>query len=156
MRTKDGIAGAPRSPSGLPSNGRKKFSRHLVGVDPRYGVASPRIIVSNHVCVPVTMVPDKISNPIWMAGLVDRLAGEGDTQWARASRDRRLRTVTHVTIGISTADVVNVGRHHRDILITHNTMNFLIRKYPLHDGVSRDVLDIFALGVEEEMVGELN
>jgi hypothetical protein len=41
-------------------------------------------------------------------------------------------------------------------LITHNTMNFLIREYPLHDGVSRDVLDIFALGVEEEMVGELN
>ena len=35
-------------------------------------------------------------------------------------------------------------------------MNFLIRKYPLHDGVSRDVLDIVALGVEEEMVGELN
>jgi hypothetical protein len=35
-------------------------------------------------------------------------------------------------------------------------MNFLMRKYPLHDGVSRDVLGIFALGVKEEMVGVLN
>jgi hypothetical protein len=82
MHTKDGIAGAPGSPSRLPSNGREKFSRHLVGVDPRYGVTSPRIIVSDHVCVPVTMVSDKISNPIWMAGLVDRLAREGNTQRA--------------------------------------------------------------------------
>jgi hypothetical protein len=35
-------------------------------------------------------------------------------------------------------------------------MNFLIREYPLHEGVSLDMLDIFALGVEEEMVCELD
>ena len=35
-------------------------------------------------------------------------------------------------------------------------MNFLMRKYPLHEGASRDELGIFALGVEEEIDDELN
>jgi hypothetical protein len=47
-----------------------------------YDVTSTSVIVSNHVCMPMTMVSDKISNPIWMAGLVDRLAREGNTQRA--------------------------------------------------------------------------
>ena len=98
IRTKDGIAGTPGSPSRLPSNGREKFSGHLVGVNPGHGVTSAGVVVSNHVCMPVPVVPDEISNPIWMAGFIDGLAGERDTQWARASRDRRLRAVTHVTI----------------------------------------------------------
>ena len=78
--TEDGIAGAPRSPSRLPSNSREKFSGDLVGVNPRYGVISASVVVGNHVCVPVPVVPNEISNPIRMTGFIDGLAREGNAQ----------------------------------------------------------------------------
>jgi hypothetical protein len=102
IRTKEGIAWTPGSPSRLPSNGREKFSGHLVGVNTRYGITSAGVVISNHVCMPVPVVSDEISNPIWMAWFTDGLSGESHAQWARAGRDRRLRAVTHVTIRIAT------------------------------------------------------
>jgi hypothetical protein len=36
-----------------------------------------------------------------------------------------------------------------NILITHNTTSFLIRMYPLHEGVRREGVGIFARGIEE-------
>jgi len=76
--TEERIAGRPGGPSRLPSNGGKKFRGHLAGVDPCHCIPSARIIVCDHIGVAVSMVPNKISNPIWETGFVHRLAGECD------------------------------------------------------------------------------
>jgi hypothetical protein len=78
MHTKYRISGGPRSPCRLPSNGREEFSSHLVGVNSIHGVATTSVIVGNHVCVPVPVISNEVSNPIWLARFINGLAGEGN------------------------------------------------------------------------------
>jgi hypothetical protein len=65
MHTKYGIGGAPSSPRRFSSNSGEKFSRHLVGVNTRHGVTPASVIVGNHVCVPVPVISNEVSDPIW-------------------------------------------------------------------------------------------
>jgi hypothetical protein len=65
MHTKDGVAGTPGGPSWFPSNRGEKFPGHLVGINTCHGVTSASVIVRNHVRVPVTMVSEEVSDPIW-------------------------------------------------------------------------------------------
>ena len=53
-----------------------------------------------------------------------------------------------MAVGITTTAVISVAIIEL-VLITHNTINFLIRTYPLHEGVRREDVGIFARGIEK-------
>jgi hypothetical protein len=135
--TKDGITGAPGSPPRLSSDRGEKLSGHLLLRNTLDGVASPSVIVSDHVCVPVTIVPNEISEPVGQAGLSDRLAGKSNPKWAGACWDGRSRTVAYITKGVTAVGTVRLVFEERRET-TYNTINFLTLENPLHEEVRRE------------------
>lgn len=135
--TKYGVTGAPGSPPRLSSDRGEKLSGHLLHRNTLDSVASPSIIVSDHICVPMRVVPNEISEPVGLAGLSDRLAGKSNPEWAGACWDGRSRTVAYITKGVTAVGTVRVVFEERSVM-SYKTINFLILKNPLHEGVKRE------------------
>lgn len=138
MHTKDGVTGAPGSPCWLSSDRGEKLSGYLLFRNTLDGVASPSVIVSDHVCMPMPVVPNEISEPVGLTGISDRLAGKSNPEWAGASWDGRSRTVANITKGVTAVGTVVRLVFKERRVTTYNTISFLILKNPLHEGVRRE------------------